>query len=73
MIIVGRVSNAPLQYESDAAPPDILWESRVALRFTRAFDSDLRARVQTWNELPQPHDLVTLGLLKTNPRFSSPS
>jgi hypothetical protein len=28
---------------------------------------------QTWNELPQPHDLTTFGLLKTNPRFSRPS
>ena len=28
---------------------------------------------QTWNELPQPHDLTTFGLLKTKPRFSSPS
>jgi hypothetical protein len=28
---------------------------------------------QTWNELPQPQLLTTLGLLKTNPRFSRPS
>ena len=28
---------------------------------------------QTWNDDPQPQDLVTLGLLKTNPRFSRPS
>ena len=31
------------------------------------------ARYQTWNELPQPQVLTTLGLLKTKPRFSSPS
>ena len=28
---------------------------------------------QTWNDDPQPQLFTTLGLLKTNPRFSSPS
>ncbi len=30
----------------------------------------VRSAGHTWNDEPQPHDFTTLGLLKTNPRFS---
>ena len=33
----------------------------------------MSATDQTWNELPQPQDFTTLGLLNTKPRFSRPS
>ncbi len=59
---------APRDEKSLRRRPYFLLESNGGNRVQAGWQPD-----QTWNELPQPHDLTTFGLLKTKPRFSSPS
>jgi hypothetical protein len=65
-----RQSRGPSRKAECAYPRRRTWACHTIMCTPQ---SQAGRRDQTWNELPQPQLLTTLGLLNTNPRFSRPS
>ena len=72
--VVGQRDAAPRGKAEHARHLDRRTTARAADDpLATATDLTTDTTIQTWNELPHPQLLTTLGLLNTKPRFSRPS